>query len=178
MIGLVITTEAVIDVERQLADGHLVALFQPAVGLEHATVDAVFAPVLLQPADPEAVGFVRPLDRHAKLFRERTGLAAMIDMAVGDQNLLDGHAVLRRRRLETRQIAARIDADPGSLRPIGTVTAAKGTTWTVTDLGGTAHQVTVPKGLSVATGTTVSITGTADASGAVTATAVTVRATS
>jgi hypothetical protein len=61
---------------------------------------------------------------------------------------------------------------------IGTVTAAQGTTWTVTDLGGTAHQVTVPAGLRVKSGATVSITGEADASGVVTATAVTVRTTS
>jgi hypothetical protein len=61
---------------------------------------------------------------------------------------------------------------------IGTVTAADGATWTVTDLGGTAHQVTVPDGLQVPAGTTVSITGEADAQGVVAATAVTVRPTS
>jgi fibronectin-binding autotransporter adhesin len=60
---------------------------------------------------------------------------------------------------------------------IGTVTAAKGTAWTVTDLGGTAHSVTVPSGVRVATGTTVSITGETDSSGAVTATAITIRPT-
>jgi hypothetical protein len=60
---------------------------------------------------------------------------------------------------------------------IGTVTAADGAAWTVTDLGGTAHQVAVPEGLVVAAGTTVSIAGEADDQGVVTATAVTVRAT-
>jgi hypothetical protein len=61
---------------------------------------------------------------------------------------------------------------------IGTVTAADGDTWTVTDLGGAAHQVTVPDGLEVPSGTTVSITGEADDQGVVAATAVTVRPTS
>ncbi|MXG91150.1 hypothetical protein [Nocardioides flavescens] len=58
---------------------------------------------------------------------------------------------------------------------IGTVTATDGTTWTVTDLGGTAHQVVVTADLRVGAGTTVSVVGTTDAQGLVTATSVTVR---
>ena len=65
--------------------------------------------VLGQPLDPEAVVLVRAFDRHAKLFGEDAGRAAMVDMAVGQQDLLDRDAGLRRRRLEPRQIAAGID---------------------------------------------------------------------
>ena len=61
---------AVADVERQLADRHRVAVTEPAVGLERLAVDAVFAAVILEPRDPEAVVFVRPLDRHAELLGE------------------------------------------------------------------------------------------------------------
>ena len=65
--------------------------------------------VLCQPRDPEAVLFVRPFDRHAELFGENAGAAAMVDMAVGQQDLLDRHAGLLRGGLEPRQIPAGIN---------------------------------------------------------------------
>ena len=100
---------AMIDVQHELAHRHHVAIGQPARGLERAAGDSVFAPVLGELVDPEAIRLVRTLDGDAIILRERGGPAAMIDMAVGDEQLLDGHAMLRRRRLQPRQIAARID---------------------------------------------------------------------
>src|SRR3546814_4082073 len=47
---------AMIDVEREVADRHLVAVLQPAVGFEAFAVDAISRAVLAQPVDPEAVG--------------------------------------------------------------------------------------------------------------------------
>ncbi len=37
---------------------------------------------------------MRPLDRHAQLLRQHAGRAAMIEMAMGDEQLLDRHAML------------------------------------------------------------------------------------
>ena len=85
---------AVADVEGQLADRHRVAVDQVAVRLERLAVDSVALAILLQPGDPEQVVFVRPFDRHAQLLGEDAGLAAMVDMAVGQQDLLDRDAVL------------------------------------------------------------------------------------
>src|SRR3546814_4143007 len=47
----------------------------------------------------------------------RLRLAAMIDMAVGEQDLLDRDAMMRGRRLQFRQIAAGIDE--GALHRLG-----------------------------------------------------------
>src|SRR5882757_5279809 len=99
----------VIDIERQVADRDGVAIDQPAVGLERHTGDAVMAPVLVESRDPETVVLMRPLDRHAEFVGERLGPAAMVDMAMGEDDLLDRYTVLRRRRVESRQIAAGID---------------------------------------------------------------------
>ena len=100
---------AVADLEGQLADGHRVAVDQPAVGLERLAGDAVARAVLVEPGDPEAVVLVRALDRHAELRGEHAGLAAMVDVAVGQQDLLDRHPGLRGRGLEPVEVAAGID---------------------------------------------------------------------
>src|SRR3546814_10855972 len=76
----------VIDVERERADRDLIALVQPAIGLERHAANPVFAAVLVEPRDPEAILLVRPLDRHAEIVGERLRLAAMIDMAVGERS--------------------------------------------------------------------------------------------
>ena len=90
MAGRVAGTVA--DVEREVADGDRVAVVEPAVGLERLAANAPAAAVILQPGDPEAVVLVRAFDRHAELLRKHAGLAAMVDMAVGEQDLLDRHA--------------------------------------------------------------------------------------
>ena len=100
---------AVADVEGQLADGRGVAVDQPAVGLERLADDAVARAILGEAVDPEAVVLVRALDRHAELGGEDPGRAAMVDMAVGEEDLLDRHAVLGDRGLEPVDVAAGID---------------------------------------------------------------------
>jgi hypothetical protein len=73
-----------------------------------------------------------------------------------------------------------------SAQVIGTLVAVKGDTWTVKDLGGTKHTITVDAETRVVreqqldpadvpTGTTVDISGAAGSSGDVTATTITVR---
>ena len=51
--------------------------------------------VLGEAVDPEAVVLVRALDRHAELGGEDPGRSAMVDVAVGEEDLLDRHAMLR-----------------------------------------------------------------------------------
>src|SRR3546814_3415539 len=94
----------VIDVERERADRDLIALVQPAIGLERHAANPVFAAVLVEPRDPEAILLVRPLDRHAEIVGERLRLAAMIDMAVGEQDLLDRDAMMRRSEEHTSEL--------------------------------------------------------------------------
>src|SRR4029079_2871907 len=91
------------------ADGDLVAVVQPARRFERPAGDAVLAAVFGEAVDPEAVLLVRPLDLDAKLFRKDAGAAAMVDVAVGEPDLLDRDPGLRRRCLEPRQVAAGID---------------------------------------------------------------------
>ena len=100
---------AMADAEGQLADRHRVAVDQPAVGLERFAGNAIGAAVVFEPGDPETVVFMRPLDRHPEFFRKDAGRAAMVDVAVGEQDFLDGDAVLGDGRAQLRQIAARID---------------------------------------------------------------------
>ena len=95
--------------ERELADLDLVAVVQPAARFEGAADDPVFGAVGAQLLDPEAILFVRALDRDAQLFGENPGSPAMIDVAVGQQDLLERHAGLVGRGLEPGQVAARID---------------------------------------------------------------------
>ena len=53
---------AVDDLQRQIAHSNGVAIFEPAVGFENLTVDAVFCAVIIQAADPETISFLRPFD--------------------------------------------------------------------------------------------------------------------
>jgi hypothetical protein len=52
---------------------------------------------------------VRAFNLHAQLLGQHRRLAAMVDMAVRDQDLLDLDAGLLGRGFELRQVAARID---------------------------------------------------------------------
>ena len=97
------------DIEDEFTNRYLIAILKPAVGLERPALNAIAAPIIPEPGDPEAVLSVRPLDGHTQLLGEDSGAAAMIDMAVGHQQLLDCHAMLFRCRLESVEIAAGID---------------------------------------------------------------------
>src|SRR5690606_7724690 len=66
-----------------LAHRYPIAIDQPAVGLEHLAAQAPAAGVLVDAGYPEAVGLVRAFDPETQLLRQHSGLAAMIDMAVG-----------------------------------------------------------------------------------------------
>src|SRR5215217_6467266 len=85
---------AMADVEGEFADRHCVAVLQPPARLERLAGNAITHPVILQPRYPEAVFFLRSFDRHAKLGGEDAGGPAMIDMAMGQQDFLDRHAML------------------------------------------------------------------------------------
>ena len=100
---------AMIDVQGELADRHLIAVMQPAIGLEALPRHVPALAILRQPVDPEPVILVRPLDRHAQVVGQHARLAAMVDMAMGDEQLFDRDAMLLRRLLEHRQVAAGID---------------------------------------------------------------------
>ena len=101
-------TRAVIDVESQFTHCHLVAVFQPAIGLENFSFKAPFLAIIFQPRNPEAVGFLRSFNRHTQFFGQNLGLSAMIEMAMGNEQFLDRHAHLFGRCLELVEIAAGI----------------------------------------------------------------------
>ena len=80
---------AVADVEREIADADLVAIDEPSGRFEGAADDAVSGAVLGEAVDPVTVGLVRAFDRNAELLGQQPSAAAMVDMAVGQQDLLD-----------------------------------------------------------------------------------------
>src|SRR5439155_25179321 len=56
------------DVEGQFADGRLIAIIEPAGGLEGASGDPVLCAVAFKPLDPETVILMRSFDLDAELF--------------------------------------------------------------------------------------------------------------
>src|SRR5436190_22724597 len=93
------------DVQCDIANRHSVAVHQPAVRFERLSGNAVALAVVIQSSDPETIFLVRPLDRHSQLLGENAGGAAMIDMAVCQQDLFDRRARLADRLAQFRQIA-------------------------------------------------------------------------
>src|SRR5688572_6549610 len=61
---------AMADVEGEVADGHLIAVDEVAVGFERPAVDAVFLAIFLKAVDPEEVVLVRAFDGNAKFLGE------------------------------------------------------------------------------------------------------------
>src|SRR5438309_6607992 len=100
---------AVAHVEGELADGHLVAVCEPSRRLERAAVDPVLGTFGTQLLDPEAILLMRALDRDSELFGENAGGAAMVDVAVGQQDLFDCDARLLSRRFQPWEISTRVD---------------------------------------------------------------------
>src|SRR3569832_1588503 len=96
---------AVANVEGQFADIDLVTIGQPARRFERSAYDVIFGTVLGKTVDPVTVGLMRPLDRNAKLGGKQPGATAMVDMAVGQQDLFDRPPGLRRGRIEARPVA-------------------------------------------------------------------------
>src|SRR5690606_8351323 len=98
------------DLERLLAEGDGVAVLEPAVGLERVEPRKAEALALLrQLRDPEGVLALRPLDRHRVTAGELGSLPAMVDVAVGEQDLLDVRPELSQRVVDAVEIAARVD---------------------------------------------------------------------
>jgi hypothetical protein len=105
-----------VDIERQFADRHRIAIVEPAVRFENLPVNPVFVSFVVKATDPEPVGFVWPYDADAEFLRQRPRFTAMVDMAVGDQDLFDRDTRLRRGSLQPGQITARIDERPAHRR--------------------------------------------------------------
>ena len=93
-----------------LAEPDLVAVLQPAVGLEGGQCGEAEPLALFgQLVDPELVLAMRPLERHAVAARELGRLAAMIDVAVGQEDLLELGAQAREGFVDAIEITARIE---------------------------------------------------------------------
>jgi hypothetical protein len=106
------------DLEGVVADGDLVALVEPAVGqhVPRAARQAVGAPLLGQALEEKAITLVRALDRHRGAARPRLerllevgGAAGVVDMAVGEQDLLGPDAELLDGGEDLPNIAPRVD---------------------------------------------------------------------
>ena len=100
---------AVDHVERQFAHRHRVAMLQPAVRREAFCDHPPARAVIIQLVDPEAVILVRAFDFEAQLLGQHPGLPAMVEMPVGDEDLLQRDACLGDALLELVEIPARID---------------------------------------------------------------------
>src|SRR3546814_4465722 len=89
---------AVYHVERQIADGNLVAIIQPAIRFENRSINSIAAAVFPQPGNPEAIRLMRAFYGHTEFLRQRAGFSAMVNMAVGNENFLEiGRASCRER---------------------------------------------------------------------------------
>ena len=84
-------TRGEVDVQRKVADGNLVAFFEPTIGLEGHSSNSITGAVFRQPRDPPTVGLLRPLDRNGQLVGEGLGEAAMVDMTMGQEDLFGRH---------------------------------------------------------------------------------------
>jgi hypothetical protein len=71
-------------------------------------VHPVFRTVRTQLFDPETIILMRAFDRHAEFLCENARLAAVVKMAVGEQNLFNRHTVVECGDAQFFKIAARI----------------------------------------------------------------------
>ena len=101
-----------VDGEGKIANGDFIALVKPAVWLERPGLDPIPLTVLGQLRNPITVCLVRPLDQDPQLLGEHAGLPAMVDMPVGQQDLLDLYAGLPNRIAQLRQVAAGVHERP------------------------------------------------------------------
>src|SRR3546814_5962025 len=101
---------AVYHVKRQIADGNLVAIIQPAIRFENRSINSIAAAVFSQPGNPEAIRLMRAFYGHPEFLRQRVGFSALVNMAVGTETFLDLPAMLGCCSLQSPVIAARIYA--------------------------------------------------------------------
>ena len=96
--------------QRALPDLHRIAVVQPARRREGlGRREAEHLRLLAQAVDPELVGRVWSDDGQLQLARQRAGAAGMVDVGVGEQDLLERHA---QRRAASRM---RGRSPPGSM---------------------------------------------------------------
>ena len=101
---------AVAHVQRFLADGHGVAVMQPARGHKGVGVGkAEHGALLGQAVDPELVAFMRADDGQGVLGRELAGASGMVDMGVGDPDGLEIQAQALRLPLDLLDITTGVD---------------------------------------------------------------------
>ena len=97
------------DVQGQIADGHCVAIDQPAVRFKNLAVYAVILAIFVETTDPEAVGFMWPFDRNSQLLGQCARLSAMVNMAVGYENFLNVYNGLCDSRAQFWQVTAGVN---------------------------------------------------------------------
>ncbi len=97
------------DVELQFPHRDLVTVVEPAVRFEGLGFHVPARTIVVELGDPEPVLFLRTLDRHAHLLRENARHATMIEMPVGDEDLLQRHTGLLQRLPQLRKVPAWID---------------------------------------------------------------------
>src|SRR3546814_8807761 len=101
---------AVANLQRQVADGHGIALVEPARRLEDTRLrEGITLRLCRQRFDQEQVVAVRSLDRHAQRLGEFARTGGMVDMGVRPQDLLDRDPELRVGLADARHVAAGID---------------------------------------------------------------------
>src|SRR3546814_216835 len=72
---------AVYHVERQIADGNLVAIIQPAIRFENRSINSIAAAVFPQPGNPEAIRPMRAFSVHTEFIRHRAGFSHRVHSA-------------------------------------------------------------------------------------------------
>ena len=111
---------AVQDIQLDVTETHLVAGLEPAVGLEALDPGETEHPALLRHADdPETVLLVRPLDRYPGTRGECRDAPGMVDVAMGDEDLLDAQALALQCCQDAVDVTTRVDhrGAPGFLAP-------------------------------------------------------------
>jgi hypothetical protein len=97
------------NVHGEIAHRHRIAILEPTIRLETLALQPETHRAIVEPFDPEAVGLMRTFDRHLHFLGQHPGLAAVIHVAVGEEDLLERDAGLLQRLLQLRQVSARID---------------------------------------------------------------------
>ena len=99
---------AVIHIECKIADRYRIAILQPTIRLKRFRIHPVFAAIIAELRNPEAILLMRAFNGHAEFPGQNSRLAAMIKVAMGEEDFLNRHAVLRSSSFELVEITTRI----------------------------------------------------------------------
>ena len=102
-------SRAVNDIESQITDGHSITILQPTIRLKGLRFHPPALAIIVQLGDPEAVFLMRTFDFQAEFLRQHPCLAAMIKMAVGDEQLFQLNPCFCHCILQLVQVAAGIN---------------------------------------------------------------------